>query len=150
MKLWLVIGIAASLLYGVSAVLFKLLSAERFLNGHPGWVLTGIGLGIALCGILGVLLWPASIPSGTSTMQACLWAIPAGLLNGFATLMVLWVMRSSDTNLSQLVPVYNTNTLVAFLLAVIFFKELPQGADLLRNAVGALLIVAGTIFIGIK
>jgi uncharacterized membrane protein len=54
------------------------------------------------------------------------------------------------TNISQLVPVYNTNTLVAFILAVVLFKELPQGADLIRNLLGALLIVGGTILIGIK
>jgi uncharacterized membrane protein len=150
MKHWFVIGIAASLLYGVSAVLFKVLASERFLNGQPGWVLAGIGSGIAFCGALGILFWPSSTALGTSTWQAGLWAVPAGLLNGLATLLVLRVMNSSATNLSQLVPVYNTNTLVAFILAVVLFKELPQGSDLLRNALGALLIVGGTILIGIK
>jgi uncharacterized membrane protein len=149
MKLWFIIGLAASLLYGVSAVLFKLLTAEKYLGGQPGWVLTGIGGGIALCGLLGILFWPAMAPDGT-TVRALLWALPVGLLNGFATLLVLWVMRAPSTNLSQLVPVYNTNTLVAFLLAIIFFRELPSHGDLLRNLSGALLIVLGTTLIGLK
>ncbi|RPH93486.1 hypothetical protein EHM69_10130 [candidate division KSB1 bacterium] len=149
MKSWFIIGIVASLLYGVSAILFKMLTAERFLGGPPAWVLAGIGTGIALCGVLGGILWPAS-GTGANTLQACLLAVPAGLLNGFATLLVLWALRSSTTNLSQLVPVYNTNTLVAFFLAVVFLKELPQGADLLRNLAGALLIVIGTVLIGLK
>jgi uncharacterized membrane protein len=149
MKLWFIIGLAASLLYGVSAVFFKLLTAEKYLGGHPGWVLTGIGGGIALCGVLGILFWPTLAPDGT-TWRALLWALPAGLLNGFATLLVLWVMRSPSTNLSQLVPVYNTNTLVAFILAIIFFRELPNSGDLLRNLSGALLIVLGTTLIGLR
>jgi uncharacterized membrane protein len=148
MKSWFVIGLAASLLYGVSAIFFKLLTHERYLGGAPGWVLAGIGLGIALCGFLGVLFWPQAATG--STLQACLWALPAGLLNGFATLLVLWAMRTPGTNLSQLVPVYNTNTLIAFILAVIIFKELPQGIDLVRNLAGAILIVAGTVLIGLK
>ena len=149
MKLWFVIGLIASLLYGVSAIFFKLLTAEKYLGGHPGWVLAGVGAGIALCGILGAFFWSSAAPDGT-TVRALMWAIPVGLLNGLATLMVLWVMRQPTTNLSQLVPVYNTNTLVAFLLAVIFFKELPAGTDLLRNLSGALLIVLGTVLIGLK
>jgi uncharacterized membrane protein len=137
-------------LYGVSAVLFKLLTGERYLGGQPGWVLAGIGAGIAVCGVFGALVWPALPVTGGSTLNACLWALPAGLLNGFATLLVLSAIRSPNVNLSQMVPVYNTNTLVAFLLAVVFFKELPHGPDLLRNLAGALLIVAGTALIGTR
>jgi uncharacterized membrane protein len=149
MKPWFVIGLGASLLYGVSAVLFKLLTSEKYLNGHAGWVLTGIGAGIVLCGLFGVIFWPASA-SGGQTAVPLLWAIPVGFLNGFATLLILYAMRTPTTNLSQLVPVYNTNTLVAFLLAVIFFKELPHGGDLVRNLGGALLIVLGTTLIGVR
>jgi uncharacterized membrane protein len=147
MKTWFLIGLTASLLYGLSAVCFKLLTAERYLGGHAGWVLTGVGGGIFLCGLCGILLWPAASTGGT-TLQACLWALPVGFMNGFATLLVLWVLRLPGTNLSQLVPVYNTNTLIAFILAVIFFRELPAGPDLLRNLAGAVLIVVGTGLIG--
>ncbi len=147
MKTWFLIGLMASLLYGLTAVLFKLLTAERYLGGHAGWVLTGVGGGILLCGIFGILFWPAATTGGT-TLQACLWALPVGFMNGFATLLVLWVMRLPETNVTQLVPVYNTNTLIAFILAVIFFRELPSGPDLLRNLAGAALIVLGTGLIG--
>ncbi len=150
MKPWFAMGLAASLLYGVSAILFKLLTEVRYLGGRPGWVLAGIGTGIALCGALGVIFWPAAVNPQDATVRAYFWAVPAGLLNGFATLLILRAMQSPATNISQLVPVYNTNTLVAFILAVLLFKELPQGADLLRNLIGALLIVGGTILIGIK
>ncbi|HEY3295730.1 MAG TPA: hypothetical protein VGL38_09845 [bacterium] len=149
MKPWFLIGLGASLLYGVSAVLFKLLTSEKYLNGHSGWVLAGIGMGIVVCGFFGVLVWPAAASSG-QIVTPVLWAIPIGFLNGFATLLILYAMRSPGTNISQLVPVYNTNTLVAFLLAVIFFKELPTGGDLVRNLGGALLIVLGTTLIGMR
>lgn len=147
MKSWFMVGLIASFFYGVSAILFKLLTEERFLGGRPGWVLAGLGTGIALCGVAGALLSP---PSSTATWRALFWAIPVGLLNGFATLLVLHAMRSPLTNVSQLVPLYNTNTLVAFLLAILLFKELPEGPDLLRNLAGALLIVAGSVLIGLR
>ena len=149
MKSWFIIGLGASLLYGVSAVLFKFLTSAKYLNGHAGWVLAGIGSGIVLCGLFGVFFWPASA-SGGQTIVPLLWAIPIGFLNGFATLLVLYAMRTPTTNLSQLVPVYNTNTLVAFLLAVVLYRELPAGGDLLRNLGGALLIVLGTTLIGVR
>jgi uncharacterized membrane protein len=149
MKPWFVFGLLASLLYGVSAVLFRVLTDHRFLAGRPAWVLAGLGTGILFCGVLGILLWPSSDQSGATT-RALAWAIPVGLLNGFATLLVLWLMRSPSTNISQLVPIYNTNTLVAFVLAVVFLRELPHASDLLRNLAGALLIVMGTILIGLR
>jgi uncharacterized membrane protein len=149
MKPWFAIGLIAAFLYGISAIIFKFLTEERFLNGPPAWVLAGIGTGIALCGIIGVFFL-APVEAQASPMRAFLWSVPAGVLNGFATLLVLRVMQQPGTNLSQLVPVYNTNTLIAFVLAVIIFKELPQGGDLMRNLAGAILIVAGTILIGIK
>lgn len=150
MKPWFVMGLAASLLYGLSAVVFKMLTETRYLGGRPGWVLAGIGTGIAICGVLGIVFWPSVGTAADTTTRAYLWAIPAGLMNGFATLLILRAMQSPATNVSQLVPIYNTNTLIAFVLAVIIFKELPQGADLVRNLIGALLIVVGTILIGIK
>ncbi len=150
MKPWFVMGLAASFLYGVSAILFKLLTETRYLAGRPGWVLAGIGTGIALCGVLGLLFWPSVATAQDTTVKAYLWAIPAGLLNGFATLLVLRALQSPTTNVSQLVPIYNTNTLVAFVLAILIFKELPYGPDLIRNLAGAVLIVLGTILIGIK
>lgn len=150
MKPWFAMGLAASLLYGVSAILFKLLTETRYLSGRPGWVLAGIGTGIVLCGVFGTLFWPSLSSDSDTTTRAYLWAIPAGLLNGFATLLILRALQSPQTNVSQLVPVYNTNTLIAFVLAVVLFKELPQGADLVRNLAGALMIVGGTILIGTK
>ncbi len=150
MKPWFAMGLAASFLYGVSAILFKLLTESRYLGGRPGWVLAGIGTGIALCGVLGTMFWPSVATAQDTTYKAYLWAIPAGLLNGFATLLILRALQSPATNLSQLVPVYNTNTLIAFVLAILIFRELPYGPDLIRNLIGAVLIVAGTVLIGIK
>lgn len=149
MKPWFIVGLIASFLYGISAIIFKFLTEERFLNGPPAWVLAGIGSGIAICGVLGAIYF-SSPELSCSPARAFLWSIPAGLLNGFATLLILRLMQSPETNLSQLVPVYNTNTLVAFILAVLIFKELPSGGDLIRNLIGAVMIVAGTILIGIK
>ncbi|MBU0508143.1 hypothetical protein KKH27_04820 [bacterium] len=149
MKLWLVFGLTASLLYGLTVIFFKLLTAERFLGGQPGWVLAGVGLGIAACGTLGAVFWP-TVSVGGDTLQAFLWAIPVALMNGFATLLVLRVLHTPTGNVSQLVPIYNTNTLVAFILAVLFFRELPHGPDLIRNLIGALLIVLGATLIGMK
>lgn len=149
MKLWLIFGLTASLLYGLTAVIFKLLAAPRFLGGQPGWILTGLGLGIAACGALGAMFWPNAAVSGDTT-RAFLYAIPVGVMNGFATLLVLRVLNSPTGNVSQLVPIYNTNTLVAFVIAVLVFHELPQGPDLIRNLIGALLIVVGATLIGLR
>ncbi len=145
---WFTVGIIASLLYGLCAVLFKYLMEERFLHGSASWALIGIGIGIVICGWIGTRVWPAD--ADQETVKAVAWALPVGVVNGLATLLIMRALQSPATNVSQLVPIYNTNTLVAFILAIVLFREFPMGMDLLRNLAGALLIVAGTILIGIR
>jgi uncharacterized membrane protein len=145
---WFLTGIIASMIYGVCAVAFKFVLSERYLHAAPSWALIGMGAGWALCGYVGTRMWP--VAAGQSTLSAIGWGLPVGILNGVATLMVMRALSLPGTNVSQLVPVYNTNTLIAFVLSVVLFRELPLGPDLYRNLAGAVLIVAGSILIGGK
>jgi uncharacterized membrane protein len=145
---WVTVGIVASLMYGICAVSFKFVLAEKYLHGAPAWMMIGMGIGWFLCGWVGTRLWvPAA---GEATYRALAWGIPVGIFNGIATLLILRAMQLPTTNVSQLVPLYNTNTLVAFVLAIVIFRELPVGPDLYRNLAGAVLIVLGSALIGMK
>ncbi|MBI5058290.1 hypothetical protein HZB60_00755 [candidate division KSB1 bacterium] len=145
---WFLTGIIASLLYGVCAASFKFVLSEKYLHASPSWALIGMGLGWSICGIIGARMWQSS--AGESTLAGLGWGIPVGLLNGVATLMIMRAISVPTTNVSQLVPIYNTNTLVAFVLGILLFRELPIGPDLYRNLAGAVLIVLGSVLIGMK
>ena len=145
---WFLTGVIASLIYGVCAVSFKYLLSEKYLGASPTWALIGMGIGWSVIGLVGARIWQTA--AHQTTLSALGWGIPVGLLNGIATLMIMRALSNPLTNVSQLVPIYNTNTLVAFVLGILLFKELPMGPDLYRNLAGALLIVVGSVLIGMK
>ncbi|MGZ6550793.1 MAG: hypothetical protein ACXVDJ_11005, partial [Tumebacillaceae bacterium] len=59
------------------------------------------------------------------------------------TLTVTAAFRNPQTNLSQLIPLVNANTLVAVLGGLIVFRELANGVDLMRVLVGSVVIMIG-------
>ena len=76
--------------------------------------------------------------------------ISFGLLQG-----VLWALGmvftllafSSGAEAARLVPIYNTNTLIAVFLGIVFLHELPAPDERIKVITGALMIVVGSILI---
>jgi len=112
------------------------------LSGSTVSILAGIGVLIAVLGgalYEGKFAMPQSISgAGFGVLAGVLWGV--GLLFSIKAL-------SSGAEASKLVPIYNTNTLIAVLLGILLLKELPAASAILKVLAGALLILIGSVLV---
>ena len=132
-------GFLPAFIYGGSA-LFQKISTNLGISLPAYLVATGIG--VAIVGI-GFYLFDHSF---TFTVKSGLYACAFGVTWGIASALVAYTLLNFDIPISQLVPLYNMNTLIAVLLALIVFSEWKE-LDTVKLLSGAALIVAGSIFV---
>ncbi len=132
-------GLLPALIYGGSAI-FQKVSTSHGISLSAYLVATGIG--VAMAGIACYLLdnsFAFSIKSG-------LYAFAFGLTWGIASGLVAYTLLNFEVPISQLVPLYNINTLVAVILALIIFSEW-ENLDMVKLLSGSALIVTGAILV---
>lgn len=132
-------GLGPALLFGIAGA-FSKTSGDAGMPVGPHMMF--IGLAVTAVGALFQLLLPGAVPSG--------WAIASSSLLGFfwamgMGLVLLGILRY-QAPLSQLVPLYNMNTLVTVAIALVVFAEWKDvnGVQLL---IGAGLIIAGGLLV---
>ena len=81
----------------------------------------------------------------TTRMRRAL-AFVIGIVWALGNIFAFEAVRAGG-RMSQIVPIYNTNTLVAVALVLLLMKEIPAGADLVRVIIGAILITVGAILV---
>jgi uncharacterized membrane protein len=84
----------------------------------------------------GIVITPAILILGT--LSGALWA--AGMIFTFFAF-------SSGAEAAKLVPIYNTNTLIAVFLGIAILHELPAPDARIKVVTGAALIVIGSILV---
>lgn len=132
-------GFLPALIYGGSAI-FQKMSTNLGISLSAYLVATGIG--VAIVGV-GFYLFDNSFDfSIKSGLYACVF----GLTWGIATGLVAYTLLNFEVSISQLVPLYNMNTLVAVLLALIIFSEWKD-INTIKLLTGSALIVAGAILV---
>ena len=166
---WLIYGLLASLCWGTYAVISKIVTAEKYLGIQPGdaslLMLGGIATVFMLYFLsrqkmlsaplksVGVLLIVAILAYIIYTLkqggvQVSLPTVGFGLLQGalWAAGMVFAFMAFSvGAEAAKLVPIYNTNTLIAVILGLLLLHEVPASDERLKVIIGAILIVVGGI-----
>lgn len=134
----LVGGIAPAFAYALFALWTK--SSNQAGIG-PGPFLMCLGAGCALVGAVFSLVLPATW-NGKSVAHA----LAAGLVWALGTGLVSLALARFGAPLSRLVPLYNTNTLIAVLLALVVFAEWKQ-VQIWPLLGGAVLILAGSLLV---
>ena len=132
-------GFLPALIYGGSALLQKM-STNLGISLSAYLVATGIG--VVIVGV-GFNLYDNSF---TFTIKSGLYAGAFGLTWGIASGLVAYTLLNYDIPISQLVPLYNMNTLVAVLLALIVFSEWKD-LHTLKLLIGSMFIVGGAILV---
>ncbi len=132
-------GFLPALIYGGSA-LFQKLSTSIGISISAYLIAVGIGVGVA--GI-GFYFFDHSTPF---SLKAGGYAGIFGLTWGVASGLVAYALLHLNAPIAQLVPLYNMNTLVAVLLALVVFSEW-QELHVVKLLLGTALIVAGAIFV---
>ena len=144
---WVILGLAAAFFFGLSGLMAKVALGERYYNLDVRTValMTIVGISLTLLSFYFLL-------GGSDVLSTPGHALVAGVSVGvFWALgqMLMYYALVKGAEISRLAPLYNINTLVVLVLAVIFLKELPDKTSLVRVAFGAVLIVLGGILVSI-
>lgn len=75
-------------------------------------------------------------------------ALIAGVIWGLGFIAIA-IAISQKADVARLAPIYNTNTILAVLIAIIFLKEIPDVSQMFRIIAGAVLIVVGAILVSV-
>ncbi len=135
----LVGGFLPAFIYGASAI-FQKFSTNVGISIST--YLVSVGLGVAVAGI-GFYFFENTVQF---SIKASSFAGLFGLTWGIASGLVAFSLIQFNIPLSQLVPLYNMNTLIAVLLALIFFSEWKD-LNSVKLLSGSALIVIGAIFV---
>ncbi|MDP3765061.1 MAG: GRP family sugar transporter [Nanoarchaeota archaeon] len=142
MPSWIVYGIIASVFFALNTILYKV--AQQRGNFSPYYGSFMFGLGVVL--IFGLFL--LFKPSFEFEWKSSSLALVAGIIWGLGFLAVA-IAIAQKADVARLAPIYNTNTILAVLMAIIFLKEIPDVSQMFRVIAGAVLIVIGAIMVSI-
>ena len=132
-------GLLPALFYGVSSVFAKVSTTA----GMPvGPHLICIGVAISLVGVGMQQVLPGPYPSTGAIVSSSM----LGLLWGLGTGCVALGLIKYQVPLSKLVPLYNMNTLITVVLALIVFLEW-KSVDPVKLSIGAVLVIVGGLLV---
>lgn len=144
MESWIIYGIAASLVWGIYIVLLKIAVSEAPKYKTPPHVaFFAMSLGILAISAVAFMIGRACIP--VFSEHGIGIAFASGLVWGVGMGFVVSSLSYDKAIVSKLTPLYNTNTLVAVLLAIVLLKEVR--GEWLMLSLGAVLVVVGGILV---
>lgn len=132
-------GFLPAFIYGGSAIFQKMSTA---LGISLSAYLVATGLGVALVGVAVYFIQD----SFAFTPRSGIYAAIFGLTWGLASAFVAYTLLNYKVPISQLVPLYNMNTLVAVLLALVIFSEW-RDIHSIKLISGTVLIFAGAVLV---
>lgn len=136
-------GILPAVFYGTSSIFSKTsTNAGMPVGVHLFW----IGLAISMTGVLFSVVLPGAVPALIPSIKGVASSSMLGLLWGLGTGCVALGLIQYQAPLAKLVPLYNMNTLITVVLALILFAEWKD-MNIVQLLMGALLIIAGGILV---
>jgi uncharacterized membrane protein len=132
-------GFLPAIIYGGSAIFQKFSTS---IGISISAYLVAVGAGVVLAGF-GFYFFENTMPL---SIKASAYAAIFGITWGVASGLVAYSLLNYSVPISQLVPLYNMNTLVAVLLGLIIFSEWKD-LNTIKLLLGSVLIVIGAIFV---
>jgi len=170
MSNWLIYGLTSALFWGVYSIFSKIVTSDKYLKIQPDLssllMFAGISvvflgyflikspldfnyklLGIALLiSIIGIVLFFVNKSGVNITWSVVLFGLGQGALWALG-MVFTFLAFSSGAEAAKLVPIYNTNTLIAVLIGISFLHEVPAPDERIKVISGAILIVLGGILV---
>lgn len=145
---WITWGIIASIAWGTYVVLLKIATSPEYYAISPLSAFFAMSLGI-ICASLSIFtIARGKIKSSSKVkLKAVAFALSSGIVWGIGMFSVIYAFSKLGASVAPMVPLYNTNTLVAVLLGMILLKEKPKRK--LSTISGAVLIVIGASLVTI-
>ena len=132
-------GFLPAFIYGGSAI-FQKFSTNVGIS--ISMYLVAVGVGVIIAGA-GFYIFDNTVPF---SIKASSFAGLFGLTWGIASGLVAYSLLHFNIPISQLVPLYNMNTLIAVLLALVIFSEWKD-LHTVKLLTGSVLVVIGAIFV---
>jgi len=142
MNSWIIYALLASLSWGSYIVIAKFAFAKGDLNPFVAALATGIGV----LGFFGILYLTQMQNAPFTNLEGIGISIVAGAVWALGQVFAIMAIVNKAP-VAKLVPLYNTNTLIAVLIGIILLKELPAGTEKIKVLIGAVLIVIGGIMV---
>jgi uncharacterized membrane protein len=140
---WIAYGLIASFSWSGYAILSKIVAAAKSPVNDPFLTSVEQSLGILVVATIVLILRRKKL--GPLTKSGLVFSASSGVLWGLGSIGLLIAINRYAASISNLVPIYNTNTLVAVILGMVVLHEVP--ARRFYVLLGALAIVVGGILV---
>ena len=143
MQNWIVYGLIAAFFFAVNTIIYKIAQQKGHFSPYFGSFIFGVGV-VLIFGLFFLFK-----PSFDFELKSSSLALFAGMLWGLGFLAIA-VAIAKGGDVARLAPIYNTNTILAVLMGIIFLKEIPDASQMLRVIAGSVLVVIGAILVSIE
>lgn len=132
-------GIIPAILFGITGIFLKVSAKQQVPIGSH---LIAIGIGVVAVGVVLVII----MGQQDFTLKKLIPSFFIGSSWGTGMVLVTIALMKYGTPISVLAPLYNMNTLVTVILALVIFAE-AKNANLWKLMLGSLFIVGGGILV---
>ena len=137
-------GLCPTIFYGMSGVLARM-SGQAPISA-AGYVFAA-GLGVTAVGAAAFVLEPRLLGSSESSAAVSLvYAALGGALWGLGSCLLIFAIARYGVPISQLAPLYNSNTLITVLFGLVVFSEW-QSVSTPKILLGSALIILGSYIV---
>lgn len=134
-------GLLPAIFFGLTGILAKIVSQKGI---APPAYLFFAGVGYIVAGFIAYPFFKsADFNSGSAFVSVLI-----GISQATGMALVFYALFAFASPMSQLAPLYNTNTLIAVVLSLIIFSEW-QEVNTFKVLFGAVLIVVGSYFVSV-
>lgn len=142
MQSWIIYGLIAAFFFALNTIIYKV--AQQKGNFSPYYGILMFGIGAMIVSVIFFLFKPSFQfdwkSGGLAIIAGAVWAVG---------MVMVAIALSQKADVARLAPIYNVNTILAVLMAIIFLKEIPDVSQMFRVIVGAVLIVIGSVLVSI-
>lgn len=141
MEYWVIFGILASLMWGTYVFLLNI-SEKKYNTPAPE---AFFAMSLSILGTAIGYFFLVKFETTHLSILGFVFSVTAGVIWSIGMSSIAIALSNPKTNISKLVPLYNTNTLVAFLLGVLLLGEITHNLPMVL--VGAILITSGGVLV---
>lgn len=144
---WIIWGVIASVTWGSYVILLKIATSPEYyaISSFSAFFAMSLGIICASLGIFTIAWGKIKSSSKVKLKEAVAFALSSGIVWGIGMFSVIYAFSKLGASVAPIVPLYNTNTLVAVLLGMCLLKEKPKRKW--STISGAVLIVIGAVLV---
>jgi|GEM_PF-4641869 len=140
---WALYAITASAAFGVSAIPIRMALSKAAASSEVILLTSTIG------SLAGALIYLFITGNGSLQMDrgSVMYGVVSGLIGIIGSISVIKALSSPSSTVPNVMSLVNTNLLFTVIFSVALLGEMPEGMNMMKTLVGAVLILAGSVVI---